>query len=137
MMSLSRSYILKALFFLLILFAEKASADSSYVEVISSYYKKMSEFTSPKENRIYYLCYTEEIIPHEDFSSSYKSEVRVYASATKLYYYTGVVDLFRDGDDSFLIVHKEKMIYRSNTVQNEKAADQFSYYLKIQDKFFT
>tara|TARA_Y100000589_G_scaffold133268_1_gene127297 strand:+ start:144 stop:836 length:693 start_codon:yes stop_codon:yes gene_type:complete len=106
-----------------------------YVDMIKDYYRKMEKISSPTSKKVYHISYTEQIVSNEP-GQSIKTNVNIYSSEDKFYYYTGLVDLFQDANDAFLIVHKEKMVYHTNSVENSKSKRQFSSYLKIQEKFF-
>ena len=122
------------LLFLLILLFGEVSADPN-VDLIRAYYKTMEKFSIPSTNKVYHISYKEELIPKGGGKVS-TSNVNIYASGNKFYCYTGIVDVFQDEEDAFLIVHKEKMIYQSNSPENQQSRAQFTHYIKVQDQFF-
>jgi len=128
------------LFFLLFALHSGIAQAEKYRKKLKDYSEKLVRITVPSDEKsVHHFSYTEKVKSWDQASSQapVKNNVSIYVKNDKFYFYSSQVDLFRDKEDSFIIIHKDKKIFHTNSVsQEETAKKQMESFLKFQNVVF-
>lgn len=86
-----------------------------YRQLIADGYSPDFQVKPKVEGEVFNYMYTETLDQIEP-QLTFINNVSIFTSLNKYYYYSDMVDVFQDGEDAFMIVHKEKMIFRTNSL---------------------
>lgn len=102
----------------LLLFQQAVAQSKSfekYRKLIVAGYSPDFQVKPKVEGEVFNYTYTETLDQIEP-QLTFINKVSIFTAKNKYYYYSDMVDVFQDGEDAFMIVHKEKLIFRTNSL---------------------